>query len=92
LTNRRKSPVLRASEIGNYLYCARSWWLGRVLGYPSAHREKMVQVEEEHRAHGRDVVAYHRLRRLGYVVLALALLLALTILCWWLASELLPYY
>ena len=89
MTDRRKSKVLRASEIGSYTYCARGWWLNRVLGYTSAHKEKLALGEEEHRVHGRDVVAYHRLRRLGYLTLALAVLLALLILCWWLASILL---
>lgn len=88
MTNRHKSRVLRASEIGNYIYCARGWWLSRVLGYPSAHREKMALGEEQHRSHGRDVVAYHRLRRLAYLMLALAVLLALSILSWWLVSAL----
>jgi hypothetical protein len=90
LANRRQSKVLRASEIGNYVYCARGWWLNRVLGYASAHREEMALGEEEHRGHGRDVVAFHRLRRLGYLMLALALLLALSILLWWSANSLLP--
>lgn len=89
MTNRRKSKVLRASEISNYVYCARGWWLSRVLGYTSAHKEEMALGQKQHRGHGRDVVAYHRLRRLGYLLLALALLLALSILCWWLASSLL---
>jgi len=72
------------------MYCARSWWLSRVLGYASAHREKMALGEEEHRGHGREVVSYHRLRRVGYLMLALALLLALAIICWWLANALPP--
>jgi hypothetical protein len=90
LTNRRQSKVLRASEIGSYAYCARGWWLNRVLGYASAHKEMMALGEREHRGHGREVVVYHRLRRLGYLMLALASLLALSILFWWLASTLTP--
>ena len=90
MTGRRRSKVLRASEIGSYVYCARGWWLSRVLGYTSAHKEKMALGKEEHRGHGREVVASHRLRRLGYLLLALALLLALSILCRWLASGMLP--
>jgi CRISPR/Cas system-associated exonuclease Cas4 (RecB family) len=89
LTGRRKTKVLRASEIGSYVYCARGWWLNRVLGYPSAHKEQMALGEEKHRGHGREVVAYHRLRRLAYLMLALALLLTLFVLCWWFATGLL---
>lgn len=86
MTNARRNRVLRASEIGSYVYCARGWWLGRVLGLTSAHQEKMALGQEEHRGHGRRVVGYHRLQRLGYVMLALALLAALSILCLWLAG------
>ncbi len=90
MTDKRRSKVLRASEIGNYIYCARGWWLGRVLGYTSAHTEKMALGEEDHRGHGREVVTYHRLRRLGYLMLVLAVLLAVGILCYWLISQLPP--
>ncbi len=89
MTDTRKSRVLRASEIGRYVYCARGWWLERVLGLPSARMERMALGEEEHRGHGRQVVGYHRLQRLGYLMLALAVLTALSLSCWWLAAAVL---
>jgi CRISPR/Cas system-associated exonuclease Cas4 (RecB family) len=67
-----RDDIIRASEIGLYAYCARSWWLGRVLGYRSANVAAMRQGTARHRAHGRSVVGYHRLRRLAVALIVLA--------------------
>lgn len=67
-------PVLRASEVGQHAFCARSWWLGRVKGYASTHAQEMASGYDAHLAHGRAVVRYHHLQRLGYVLLAMAAL------------------
>lgn len=88
MTDSHRSTVLRASEIGNYVYCARSWWLSRVMGYPSANKESMTLGEEAHRHHGRAVVAHHRLERVGHVLVSLGLLLGLLAVAWWFAGVL----
>lgn len=69
--------IIRASEIGQYLFCARAWWLGSVEGMPSAHREEMDAGENAHRQHGRRVRAAVILQRLAWALLALALFAAL---------------
>ncbi len=71
---KKTNQVIRASELGQYEYCARAWWMGRVLGYPSANLESMAAGEEAHVRHGEQVVGYHRLRRWAYTFLALAML------------------
>jgi len=65
-------PVIRASEIGQHAFCARSWWLGRVKGYRSAHIREMADGTAAHRTHGRLVMRYSRLQRLAYALLILA--------------------
>ncbi len=82
--NREDStPVIRASELGQHAFCARSWWLGRVKGYPSAHVREMAQGEDAHQAHGGIVVRYFRIQRLAYVLLFLAALVgALAVYSW----------
>jgi len=65
-------PIVRASELSQYAYCARAWWLGRVKGYRSSNLAAMEQGVARHRAHGRTVVGYNRLRWLALALLALA--------------------
>ena len=67
-----QAPIIRASEIGQYAYCARAWWLSRVKGYPSANVATMRRGEARHRDHGHVVESYHRLRRLAVLLLMLA--------------------
>ena len=69
--------LIRASEIGQYAYCARAWWLRRVLGYRSHNVEEMTAGAEEHDSHGRQVVSYHRWQRLAYLLLSLATVVGL---------------
>ena len=64
--------VIRASEIGQYVYCAHAWWLGSVEGLPSSRQREMVAGEVAHRRHGRDVNVSFWLNRLARVVLLLA--------------------
>jgi len=64
--------VIRASEIGRYVYCARAWWLGSVEGLPSAHRREMAAGEVVHARHGWGVRASLWLNRLAYALLLLA--------------------
>lgn len=71
---KKPGQVIRASELGQYAYCARAWWLGRVLGYRSANLERMAAGEAAHVRHGQKVVSSGRLRRWAYVLLVLALL------------------
>ena len=71
----QEEPVIRASEISQYGFCARAWWLGRVMGYRSTNLAAMQQGVARHRAHGRTVEGYHRLRRLAVGMLLLAGLL-----------------
>lgn len=74
----QRDPVIRASEISQYAYCARAWWLGRVKGYRSVNVQAMRRGTARHETHGRAVQGYHLLRRLavGLLVLGGALLAA----------------
>jgi hypothetical protein len=78
-----KDDVIRASEIGQYVYCARAWWLGQVLGYRSTNVAAMREGAARHRFHGRQVEAYHRLRWLAIALLVLA---GMALLIWLLSS------
>jgi len=69
---RPQARIIRASEIGQYKYCARAWWLGSVMGVPSANTRELAQGYKAHRRHGQGVWLAAALRWLaiGLIVLA----------------------
>ena len=67
-------PVIRASEIGSYLYCRRAWWY-RKQGVESENQAEMATGSELHVQHGRKVIAAGMLQIAGYTVLIVAVLL-----------------
>jgi hypothetical protein len=74
---REKLAMIRASEIGEYVYCARAWWLHRVAGLEPEGRERRERGTALHRRHGRTIALSGALLWLG---LGLALLAAALIL------------
>ncbi len=63
---------IRASEIGEYVYCRRSWWLRRVRGVASVRVAQMQAGTRHHERHGRLVQRSSWLQRVAYVVLFVA--------------------
>ncbi len=47
--------LIRASEIAQYVYCPRAWWLSRIVGAPSANTQALVAGTAAHHRHGRMV-------------------------------------
>ncbi|MCS7220475.1 MAG: hypothetical protein RML36_14135 [Anaerolineae bacterium] len=68
-------PLIRASEIGLYAYCARAWWLQRVRGIKSENISALRVGVQRHAQHGRRVALAYELRLLGYGLLTLAFVL-----------------
>jgi CRISPR/Cas system-associated exonuclease Cas4 (RecB family) len=73
----RYDRVIRASEVGQYAYCAHAWWLGSVRGLPSSRQREMAAGEMIHRRHGRGVRTSLSLNRLAYFVLLMAVLVGI---------------
>jgi CRISPR/Cas system-associated exonuclease Cas4 (RecB family) len=62
--------IIRASEVGEYVYCARAWWLRRVEGEEPAGQAQREAGIVRHRQHA-------RMLRGSVVLLVLAGLLVL---------------
>lgn len=75
------TPIIRASEIGQYVFCHRAWWLGRVRGYRPMNETALAAGTQAHARHGETVAASQRWQRAGYVLLALGGVLAGIALC-----------
>ncbi len=69
------NELIRASEVGMYVYCARAWWLQTVRGVSSQNVQALRAGVRRHTRHGGLVARAYRLQIIGYTLLALALLL-----------------
>ncbi len=70
----RNMRVIRASEIGEYVFCHRAWWLRHVQGYESANVRGLAEGAATHTRHGRLVSAASGLRLLATLLFILALI------------------
>lgn len=66
-------PVIRASEIGSYLYCRRAWRY-RKQGVESENQAELATGTELHRRHGRKTLSALLLRTLGMILLLVSIL------------------
>jgi len=66
-------PIIRASDIGSYLYCRRAWRY-RKNGVESENQAELAAGTELHRQHGRKTLSALLLRTLGMVLLIAAIL------------------
>jgi hypothetical protein len=75
------SSIIRASEIAQYVFCQRAWWLGAVQGYHPTNDAVLAAGALAHARHGRSVAALQRWQQVGYVLLVLGVLLGTVALC-----------
>jgi CRISPR/Cas system-associated exonuclease Cas4 (RecB family) len=67
-------PIIRASEIGSYLYCRRAWRY-RKSGVESENQVELAAGTELHHQHGRKTISALLLRTFGMILLLAAILL-----------------
>jgi CRISPR/Cas system-associated exonuclease Cas4 (RecB family) len=78
-----KQKLIRASEIGEYVYCARAWWL-RTEGYePTSGHQARQSGEQWHLKHGQAVMHAQRMRRLAASAGLLAIIITIIFLLFW---------
>jgi hypothetical protein len=75
--SKSNARVLRASEIGEYVFCRRAWWYHYVVGLASANREQMQAGTAKHVEHGQQVQRSDMFRRAALVLFAIAIFFAL---------------
>ncbi len=63
---------IRASEIAEYVYCRRAWWLRRARSVASTNTAQMRAGVRHHERHGRQVQRSIWLQRFAYLALFLA--------------------
>ncbi len=70
-----RRPIIRASELGEYVYCRRAWWLRRVAELEPDHHERRERGTVLHERHGRAVASSQALVLLAGVLAIVAALL-----------------
>ncbi|HEX8149636.1 MAG TPA: hypothetical protein VF591_20830 [Pyrinomonadaceae bacterium] len=79
-----RKDYVRASALGEYVFCARAWWLRREGVRPTRGGEARAAGTRWHESHGRTVARAKRLRLVAAVCACLALALAAVLLYqWW---------
>ncbi|MCL5997356.1 MAG: hypothetical protein M1546_15055 [Chloroflexi bacterium] len=73
----RQGRIIRASEIGQYTFCARAWWLSQIRGVPSTNTHALAQGEAVHQRHGRAVWTAGALRIVAFVFLIVAVVIVI---------------
>lgn len=66
--------IIRASEIGAFLFCERAWWYQQ-RGEPSENQAELAGGTQLHEQHGQAIVAAGCLRSLAIAVILAALAL-----------------
>jgi len=66
--------VIRASELGSFLFCSRAWWYQQ-QGLPPQNQRQLTAGAQFHRRHSRQALAARLLTALGWALLLIALIL-----------------
>ncbi len=67
--------IIRASELGSFLYCQRAWWYN-TQGVESENKTELAAGSGYHRKHGATVWQSRLFAWLGFTLLASALVVA----------------
>jgi hypothetical protein len=78
MRERDRNPVITASEIGAFVYCAKSWHLQRCGD--EAEGEFLEEGAAFHQKHGAGVSLAERLDRIGRLLALIALMLLLILI------------
>jgi hypothetical protein len=76
--------VIKASEIGEYVYCNRAWWLRRNYDFRPQNTQEIQAGTVYHEEHGGQVRQTILIKRLAL----LFLFLAISVVILWLLSQL----
>ena len=77
-SHRSSSRAIRASDIGQWSYCQRAWWLAE-QGYDNENSAALQIGSQAHEQHARQVAVAHRSRTLARWLVLLGLLILVAV-------------
>jgi hypothetical protein len=69
--------LIRASEIGEHVFCRRAWWLRHIQGRASANVQELASGAAIHAGHGKLVWLSSALLTLAALLIVIAILITL---------------
>jgi hypothetical protein len=66
--------VIRASEIGQYDFCAKAWWLGSIDGVQPSNIRELRAGTAAHEQHGQQVRRAAQMQLAAFVLVALGVI------------------
>ncbi len=87
MKQRPQQTLVRASDVGQWAYCHRAWWLARVRNAPHQRPERLARGTHLHEAHGRTMARAQQYRHWAHRIFAAALLLLGLLLLLWLIQS-----
>ncbi|HEY0082545.1 MAG TPA: hypothetical protein VGB61_07135 [Pyrinomonadaceae bacterium] len=76
----KRGKYIRASEVAEYVYCARAWRLGADGHEPASGHGRRAEGESWHMAHGREVERARRMRLVAKLAFLAACVIGLLLL------------
>ncbi len=67
--------IIRASEIGQYDFCAKAWWLGSIEGVEPSNIHELQSGTAAHEWHSQQVTRAGRLQTIAVALLLLGVVL-----------------
>jgi len=68
---------IRASEIGQYDFCAKAWWLGSIEGVQPSNIRELQAGTAAHEEHGRQVRRASQMQRAAFILVGLGVIVLL---------------
>ena len=81
-----RSTPIRASELAQFDFCQRAWWLGTVQQRPTDNQASLARGQRVHARHEDRVSAAARWRRAGYMLIGAGGILLIVTILWLLGA------
>ena len=80
-------PLIQASELAQYSFCRRAWWLGTVEKMQTDNQASLSRGQKAHGHHERKVQYATRWRQTGFLLMGAGSLFLIVTLFWlWLGA------